>query len=66
MTTAANDFKSKIHDRMLVIIRPEKWEDWLNSEIQQTEGLQSFSLSHFQLAKSQPGIGQFANKWLAP
>jgi hypothetical protein len=35
MTTAANDFMSKIHDRMPVILGPKQWDEWVDQEVHQ-------------------------------
>jgi putative SOS response-associated peptidase YedK len=32
ITTSANDLVRKIHDRMPVILQPQKYEAWLNEE----------------------------------
>ena len=37
MTTAANDFMSKIHDRMPVILDKKDIEEWLDPEVQDPE-----------------------------
>jgi putative SOS response-associated peptidase YedK len=37
MTTAANDFMSKIHDRMPVILEEKLFEEWLDPEVQDPE-----------------------------
>jgi putative SOS response-associated peptidase YedK len=37
MTTAANDFMSKIHDRMPVILEAKDIEEWLDPEVHEPE-----------------------------
>lgn len=37
LTTEANEFMSKIHDRMPVILDTKKWDFWLDPEIQTGE-----------------------------
>ena len=39
MTTAANDFMSNIHDRMPVILNRSQWDEWLDSEIHETDAI---------------------------
>jgi putative SOS response-associated peptidase YedK len=40
VTTEANEFMQRIHHRMPVILTPEDYEVWLDSAVQQLEGLQ--------------------------
>jgi len=42
MTTAANPFMEKIHDRMPVILRSEQFDDWMSSEIHEPEHIGQF------------------------
>jgi len=37
ITSAANDFMKRIHDRMPVILRPENEDSWLDSELQDVQ-----------------------------
>jgi putative SOS response-associated peptidase YedK len=39
MTTAANDFMAKIHDRMPVILEEKQFEEWLDPDVQDPEQL---------------------------
>jgi putative SOS response-associated peptidase YedK len=37
MTTVANSFMEKIHDRMPVILDPKQFDDWLDPEVHEPE-----------------------------
>jgi putative SOS response-associated peptidase YedK len=37
MTTAANSFMEKIHDRMPVILHPKQFDEWLDPEVHEAE-----------------------------
>jgi putative SOS response-associated peptidase YedK len=37
LTTSANDFMSKIHDRMPVILNREQWDEWLDPEVHEVD-----------------------------
>ncbi len=37
MTTAANSFMEKIHDRMPVILDPKQFDEWLDPEVHEQE-----------------------------
>ena len=39
MTTAANSFMEKIHDRMPVILDPRQFDEWLDPEIHEQEAI---------------------------
>jgi len=39
MTTSANDFMAKIHDRMPVILNEKQWDEWLDPEVHEPEVL---------------------------
>lgn len=39
ITTTANDLLRPIHDRMPVVLPPERWEEWLDPSNQDLEGL---------------------------
>ena len=41
ITTEANRMMSSIHDRMPVLLPREAWDDWLDSELDDREYLQS-------------------------
>ena len=39
VTTAANELMVPIHERMPVIISPERWQDWLAAPVERIDGL---------------------------
>ena len=39
ITTTANETMAPVHDRMPVILPPERWEQWLDPDMQDTEQL---------------------------
>jgi putative SOS response-associated peptidase YedK len=41
MTTSANDFMSKIHDRMQVILDAKQFEEWLDPEVHEVDEIKS-------------------------
>jgi putative SOS response-associated peptidase YedK len=39
MTTSANSFMEKIHDRMPVILDPKQFDEWLDPEVHEAEAI---------------------------
>lgn len=37
LTTSANEFMAKIHDRMPVILEENQWQDWLDPEVHEAD-----------------------------
>jgi putative SOS response-associated peptidase YedK len=42
ITTSANEMMSAVHDRMPVVLPPERWEAWLDPENQDVDALTAF------------------------
>ena len=62
LTTDANALMRPVHDRMPVVVPPEAWERWLDSEVQRPDELADL------LAPAEPKtlrkcrVGSFVNK----